>query len=303
MGIVTQPPEVRPALSADSRLKVHLRLLAVRGYTYRLITLRPETKIAFSTNFYHQTWHLVSSQRGARLLARLLWGLSFQRRPGTLVLVHGEHLLPTPFEAERSDPFLLVPAGLTRLDGATLRVLKQPLPRLGPPTRTIRWQTFGLDVALKQGSEYGSDRGTVAHAEGYWGGEERGLWQQEQMLRRGGFLCYSAPPPVLRQQALRIHALRVRQGDDACAMDYHFLAQSSSRRSWWGDGEVQIFADYMDRVTAAAEARQELLPNPRQPILSEMMQEMVSRRRDQLKGRRRGRLRLRGAARDRGSAE
>jgi hypothetical protein len=63
-----------------SRLKMHLRLLRLGGDTYRVVTLRPSTRVGFSTNFYHQTWHIVSSQRGSRLLARLLWGLSFQRQ-------------------------------------------------------------------------------------------------------------------------------------------------------------------------------------------------------------------------------
>ena len=35
------------------------------------------------------------------------------------------HLLPTPFEAERSDPFLLAPACLTRLDPSHINDLKQ----------------------------------------------------------------------------------------------------------------------------------------------------------------------------------
>src|SRR5262245_17904657 len=82
------------------RLKMHLRLLRLAGRVYRVVTPRPNFGAVFSTNFYHQTWHIVSDQHGARMLARLLWGLSFQRQPGTLVLVHGRHLRPTPFEAE-----------------------------------------------------------------------------------------------------------------------------------------------------------------------------------------------------------
>jgi len=68
-------------------------------------------------------------------------------------------------------------------------------------------------------------------------------------------------------------------------MDYHFLAEHSSSEAWC-DGEVQIFADYLDRVAAAEQAREELLPNPKEPILSEEMQVVVSRRRDQIKARR-----------------
>src|SRR5689334_8249931 len=111
----------------EDRLKVHLRVLRCGGQLYRVVTLRPSTRVGFSTNFFHQTWHIVSNQRGGKLLARLLWGLSYQQKPGTLLLVHGDHLLPTPFDGERSEPFLLAPAGLTALDAAALRILKSNL--------------------------------------------------------------------------------------------------------------------------------------------------------------------------------
>jgi hypothetical protein len=107
------------------------------------VTLRPGTRAAFSTNFFHDTWHVVTDLQGSRLRARLLWGLSYQRQPGTLLLIHAPHLRPTPFEAERSDPFLLIPAGLTGLDAQTLRRLKALLPRLGRPSKTVRWLTSG----------------------------------------------------------------------------------------------------------------------------------------------------------------
>jgi hypothetical protein len=212
------------------------------------------------------------------LLARLFWGLAFQRQPGTLLLVHGDHLLPTPFEAEGSDPFLIVPTGITGVDAARLRILKSRLSHLGPPSTTTRWLTFGLDAALGQNKDETIELRRPEH---------KHLWQQERMLRRGGFIVYQAPPAILRWQALRIHALQVRPGDGLNAMDYHFLAESSSKDSRFGDGEVQIFADYRDRVAAAMEARNELIANPRQPVLSETMQEYISRRRDRIKSRRR----------------
>jgi hypothetical protein len=70
-------------------------------------------------------------------------------------------------------------------------------------------------------------------------------------------------------------------------MNYHFLAEMSSRDSWCGDGEVQIFADYRERVSAAAQARQEILARPNQPVLSETLQKLIFRRRDQIKRRKR----------------
>ena len=60
-----------------------------------------------------ELWHIVTSHPGAHLLARLLWGLSYERHPGTLLVIHGDHLAPTPFEAERSDPFIFAQSGLT----------------------------------------------------------------------------------------------------------------------------------------------------------------------------------------------
>jgi hypothetical protein len=270
---------------------MHLRLVPVGASTYRVVMLRPGTDIGFSTNFFHQTWHVVTSQRGARLLARLLWGLSYQRHPDTLVLVRGRHLLPTPFEAERSDPFLLAPAGITRLDPGSLRVLKSRLARLGPPDRTIRWQTFGLDAALR-GAEGGCSPAEL-EGERLRGTGNLQLWRQERMRRLGGFIVYSAPPAILRQQALRIHGMEV--GDGTAAMDYHYLAERSSRDSWV-DGEVQVFADYQERVASAVQARHELVPSPNAPLLSEAVQEAVSRRRDWIKARRAGarRRRVRG---------
>jgi hypothetical protein len=284
MDIITGPTDTVPGQKVESRLKMHLRLLTIRGATYRVVTLRPSTRGAFSTNFFHETWHLVTSLQGSRLLARLFWGLAFQRQPGTLLLIHGAHLQPTPFEAERSDPFLIVPAGITGVDAARLRCLKSRLPHLGPPSTTICWQTFGLDVALGR-AEADSTRHPWA--------ESQQLRQQEKMSRTGGFIVYQAPPAILRRQALRIHGLHVSQGDPVYGMDYHFLAESSSKDSWYGDGEVQIFADYQERVAAATIARNELLANPNQPVLCESMQEFISQRRDQIKARRRVNCRAR----------
>lgn len=279
MGIFRQPDQ-QPSqrLNPLSRLKVHLRLVELAGKTYRIVSLRPSTRVAFSTNYYHNTWHLVSNEVGSQLLARLLWGLAFQRQPGTMFLIHGRHLLPTPFEAERSDPFLLIPSQLTGVDPEAFRLLKSRLPHLGQSCTTIRWLTFGLDLALQAHEQ------DTQHLE--WErlrpNDQQQLWRQERMGRCGGFIFYAAPPPVLRMQALILHGLLVKLGNCQIETNYHFLAEVSSRNSW-ADGEVQIFADYKERVSAAVQARQEIVPQPKQPVLSESLQEVISRRRDLIK--------------------
>ncbi len=286
MEAIHQFPDSTRARPENGRLKMHLRVLQLGGAAYHVVTLRPGTGVAFSTNFFHNTWHLVTSQRGSRLLARLLWGLSYERHANTLLLVHGSHLLPTPFEAERSDPFLLAPAGLTRLEPSCLRELKSRLKRLGPPTKTIRWQTFGLDAALQALRDGWEGCSSAEEGERLQWKVNRQIWLQERMGRLGGFICYLAPPALLRQQALRIHGLRVVKGKHGNEMDYHFLAPSSGKQCGYADGEVQIFADYMDRVAAADEARRQILRNPNQAVICETMQETMSRRRDQIKNRR-----------------
>ena len=91
-----QPQNAR---TAGADLKLHLRVVRIRDRSYRLLTLRPGARAAFSTNHFHGTWHILSDPHGARVLARLLWFLAYQRAPDTLVAIYGETLRPTPFEA------------------------------------------------------------------------------------------------------------------------------------------------------------------------------------------------------------
>jgi hypothetical protein len=126
----------------DPRLKLHLHLCDLGGETFHVVTLRPDTDVCFSTNYFHETWHILSDVQGARALARLMWGLSFQKQPRTVILIQKPHLKPTPFDAESSDPILLVPSHLTPLNSNWLKLLKQRLKTPGQPTQTIRWQTL-----------------------------------------------------------------------------------------------------------------------------------------------------------------
>ena len=102
-------------------LKLHLRVIDVPGYTYRVVALRPSFGVRISNNRFHDTWHLLSDASGAATISRLLWGLSFQRRPGTFVWIGPDHLVPTPFEADPPTPCIFAPTGLTSLDRGLLR--------------------------------------------------------------------------------------------------------------------------------------------------------------------------------------
>ncbi|GAB3897619.1 hypothetical protein GCM10027612_54270 [Microbispora bryophytorum subsp. camponoti] len=76
----------------------------------------------------------------------MLWGLSFQRLPGTVIVIDRPHLDPNPFDAEPADPIVLVPAHLTTLTAQAIRRLRR---RVAEPSQgTVRWQTWGLDAEL-----------------------------------------------------------------------------------------------------------------------------------------------------------
>jgi hypothetical protein len=274
MTIVEQPSPSRQRRPGPNRLKLHLRQLTIGATTYRLITLRPATAVSFSTNLDRDTWHILSDLRGARLLARLLWDLAYQREPGTMVLIYGRHLRPTPFDADPSDPILLIPAHLTGPDAKAFRQLKSRLGRLGPPQQTIRWQTFGMDAALEGNPDPFGYRRWEAIRDPARREAMRVHAQREKMCRCGGFVCYTASPGILREEALAVYHLR----PEFDGMGYHFLARE--------DGEVQIFADYHRRLSEAAQARRDVLARIGMMPDPEAFHEEVWHRRNEIRARR-----------------
>jgi hypothetical protein len=225
-------------------LKVHLRVLEIHRTVLRVVTLRPQTPVRFSTNYFHDTWHILAGNDGAALLGRLLWGLAFQRAPGTLLLINGPHLVPTPFEADPADPIIVIPDGLTSVDDDVLRGLKLRLRRApGPPT-TIRWHTFGMLAALSRERTRGYRRDVL-----------RDQRSRERMARRAGFVCYTAPRDILREHALGIYGMRSCDGWGS----YHPLAERGAHHDWGFDGEFQLIPGFADSVSAARVARREVL--------------------------------------------
>ena len=269
----TQRPSKRSQICDG--MKLHLRTVRIRGVSHRLITLRPGTVASFGTNYYHETWHILSDQRGARLLARLMWGLSFQQRPNTSVLIHGEHIRPTPFGGERSDPILILLDNSAGTDQKSLSALYRRLRSLGPSERTVRWKTFGLDAELSKRTR---DAGGLSREpytlDPLWFESNKALWESEAMFRRGGFVCYQAPPEVMRNQAIVV----ARMDPANYGMDYHFLAETNR----WPSGEVQIFSDYRQRCSAAIQARQSVLSEKNDFADEQGLYEAIASKRDRL---------------------
>ncbi len=199
------------------------------------------------------------------MLARLLWGLSYERHPDTLIVVDRPFLDPTPFEGETSDPFVLVPSELTPLSEAAARALRRALPLRTPSQGTVRWHTPGLDLALTD---------TKAWHEQHW----RHVRERNLITRRGGLLVFAAPPVELRAWALaaaelNAHAYR--------GMDYAYLDNH-----WPTNGEVQIFRHYRAMVSSAVTARQEILATTGRPPSEQSVRELIWHRSTEVRQRR-----------------
>jgi hypothetical protein len=266
----------------DSTLKLHLRIAELPGQTYRVLTLRPSFGARFSNNRFHDTWHLLTDAVGARVLARLWWGLSYQRQRGTILMLDAPHIVSTPFEADAAAPCLFALAGSpteVSLDEDHLIALRKWLRKPGAPATTVKLQTFGLTAELEQeareeGDEHALREARVAAWRTMRSAEREPLWAQERMSKRAGFLCYTAPPEVMRWQALAMHRMpnHLYRG-----MNYHYLAEGAGGRPGGNyhppEGEVQVFSDFAERVSAAKQGRLRALEDPQRRALTPAEQE------------------------------
>jgi hypothetical protein len=244
-------PRSQTAKCADDRMKLHRHAVSFGGRSYTVITLRPGAYARFSNNFYHNTWHILSDLHGARVLGRLLWGLSYQRVPGTLVLIDRAHIDPSPFSAAPATPIALVPSHLTPLPERAARALQTRLP-LTRPAGTVRWHTPGLDRALAN-----PEAAAAVHLR-----RRHDPKDSHRVMHTGSLLVLAATPRLLQEWALAVFRLGRRlidggMGDTPLDTDYTPITDRSA--AWWGGGEVQVFSDYRRRVTSARVARREIL--------------------------------------------
>ncbi|MCU0686355.1 MAG: hypothetical protein MUF34_29595 [Polyangiaceae bacterium] len=245
----SSPPTPSGRLAAD---KLHLRVETIGRRAYRIASLRSGCGATYSTNYYHETWHVLCNPPGAATFARLLWGLSFQKQPGTLVCIHGQHLRPTPFDADPSDPIVLVPTALTPVIADDLRALRERLRRPSREGTRINWPTFGLDLALAERAEA---------YETTWRAR-RWEWQRDgdrlDVRRAGGCVVMAGPACALREAALGVHRMATR-GTVYSGQNAIELGARGKRGPHSSPGEVQMFDRYHPMLSEAAEARRRVL--------------------------------------------
>jgi hypothetical protein len=162
--------------STGERLKLHRRALTLDGRDYTVISPRPGTQVSFANNHRHGRQRIITDLHGARVLAKLLWGLSFEKHPNTLIVIDQSFLDTDPDEGQPSRPIVLVPEPLTHLKTDALRDLQRHLPFRTSPTGTVRWDTRGLSAAVREPIE-----------------------ANDRMIRQDGhLLVLTGTPPLLR---------------------------------------------------------------------------------------------------------
>lgn len=217
------------------------------GRTYTVLGLRPTARERFAVNHFHDTWHIVSDQAGALLLAKLMWALSYERSPDTLVLIDRPFLDPNPFDAEKSPPIVLTAHKLTVFDAAAARELRRRLPLSAPSEGTVRYRAPGLAAAAEDPQAWLAAQPTRPY---HWADRR---YARPTVGVRSGVLHVSGGVDELREWAVRL--MRVNPyavwPHTPGGTDYDHLGDDYSL-------EVQVFTDYRLRVSAARQARAQL---------------------------------------------
>ncbi|QFG19939.1 TfoX/Sxy family DNA transformation protein [Actinomadura sp. WMMB 499] len=254
-GAVQRPGNAR---RAGDGLKLHRRAVRLDGRPCTLVGLRPGTAVRFGTNRFHGTWHVLSDRHGARVLGRLLWGLSYQARPGTLLVVDRPFLVPTPFDADPPDPIVLVPGWCTPFGRRAARDLARRLPLRAAPDGTVRWRTHGLDAALRGEPDRGRDS---------W------RWPERSRIDRTHGLLALAPSTPREARLWAVAAARL-DTSGLYDMDYTYLGEWDHGHP----GEIQVFRDFHRDVSTARRARAEILAGPGAPADAAELRPLIWRR-------------------------
>jgi hypothetical protein len=243
----------------STRLKVHRHAVALAGRGTTVLRLRPGGIERFATNHFHGTWHILSDPGSARLLGQLCWALSYQRQPGTIVVLHEPELVTNPFDADPSNTIVVSNSMLGPFNGAMATALRVKLRRPRTSDGTVVLQTPGLAAAIADPAAF-----SRLDEQAYWSSREQR--SRTWIDRINGCLVFAAPPAVLRAWGMAL-----------CTIGEHFWDGSDYTELDWpaSTGEVQVFPDFTERVRRAATVRARLYPGRGHHELEQMEREAI----------------------------
>lgn len=270
----------RPSVAAATRrLRLHRREWRHDGRSYQLLTLRPgnPTRYAVAVGRHPtagQTVLVRSDLAGVRLLGRLLWGLAFQQRPDTLLVLEPARMVPEPEDGGHSPSVVFGVAGRAVLTPATARRMIRPDVWRARPSGTVTWNTAGFPGALAD-----------LHA---WQDERRaGRWVPHPYVAPTRPADVHVSPNVVTVLAVPA-ALRTWARFVGDAGDVWFADESCTEPDWLTGFDVHAVRHFRRRVSAARRARAEILADPDHPTDPALLDERVRTEVDAVAARRPG---------------
>lgn len=257
--------------SHDQRLRLHRRTVGHGGRHYTLVTLRPSDPWRFGVRIDDCTM-ITSDVTGARVLGRLLWGLSFQRRPDTVLLLDSPHLVPNPYDGLPSPPVAFVPTQLSTVDASAVRRIRRRRPSQRPSEGTLTWNTHSYPEAIAAEtawqrkwweSRFGAEPNHV-RVEHTW----TEPLKSPRVRSFGDFLTISADRRSLRRWAVEIGDVgRFWYADQSCAgpdSDFAF--------------DVHAIRHFHRQASIARRARGEVLAETDAPTDPHLLSERIAHR-------------------------
>jgi hypothetical protein len=261
----------------NERLRLHRRTVHQDGREYQVLSLRTVDPVRFSVELdpAGRGYPLIRSDlTGARLLGRLLWGLSSHRHPDTVLVLDRGHLVVDPYDGGPSPVVVFAVASRTVLGPALIRRLRQSALWRTPSMSTVSWKSAGLSAAVTE----------VA----YWQEARRSGAQwptttpdpPDAIVREAAsVVTVSAVPQLLRSWATRI----VQAGD------YWSADESCTEPSWGRTGiDVHAVRQFHRLVSAAELARAEVVAAPDCPSDPAELSRRIGQHREVVSARRPG---------------
>lgn len=250
----------RPSRAAMTRrIRLHRREWRHDGRTYQVIALRAGDPVRYAALVDEYGVLVTSDLAGTRLLGRLLWGLSYQRRPDTLLVLDPVHLVPNPQDGRPSPVLVFGVAGRTVLRPAAARRLAARRWWRSRPTSTVTWNTASFPAAMA----------------------EMHSWEDD---RRAGRRFFGGPPPpdaILRASSTLVtvladpQLLRGWSTSIGGAGSYWSHGESCTEPDWQTGFDVHAVRHFHRRVSAARRARAEVLAAPDCPTDPGIIDERV----------------------------
>lgn len=239
--MATATPRPYAAYRRTTKDKIHRRQLRLDRREFSVLSLRPDVRHRFATNYFHDTWHIVCHAGSAHYLARLLWALSFQRRSNTTLVIDQPFLVTNPFDGDASRPFAFVNSDLTNFNQDQARALQRRLPVGG-----------GRDRRRPDGTVVMNSQSRPAAVERTDGYAECPFWAENAIAAHetNGLIVFAMPAKLLRSLSLRIDSV----DDTSYYSDAVFFDDDQK-------GEIQTFDNFSRRVSDAKRKRQKYFPD------------------------------------------